>query len=255
MYGDQFTVAPYSVLVDPVRAERVLGLVDTGVSFSPKIIYIYEKQLEEADIILVNKIETLAGDRRDRLMGALESRFPAARVMAISARTGDGFPEWLDALDAGDLGRGDAMTVDYDVYAEGEARLGWANATVDVSSDDEFDGNDYLMRLAGSLRSTLAAAGAEIAHLKMTLAPDSGPDLGVVNLTRGDAEPEAAHRLAGPVTAGELTINLRAECDPELLKTRLAAATAGITAVRAETRHVEAFRPGRPVPTHRLTTA
>src|SRR3954452_25564416 len=40
IYGDQFTVAPYSVLVDPVRAERILGLAP-GKSFSPKVVYIY----------------------------------------------------------------------------------------------------------------------------------------------------------------------------------------------------------------------
>ncbi|NDB77878.1 MAG: cobalamin biosynthesis protein P47K, partial [Verrucomicrobia bacterium] len=40
MYGDQFLIAPLSVLVDPVRAQRVLGLT-TGGQFSEKVLYIY----------------------------------------------------------------------------------------------------------------------------------------------------------------------------------------------------------------------
>src|ERR1043166_5935792 len=40
IYGDRFTVAPVSVLVDPVRAARVLGL-ESGGSFSEKVLYIY----------------------------------------------------------------------------------------------------------------------------------------------------------------------------------------------------------------------
>src|SRR5438094_7277348 len=52
MYGDNFAIAPLSVLVDPVRAQRVLGLAEGG-KFSEKVLYIYRKQLEEADLIVV----------------------------------------------------------------------------------------------------------------------------------------------------------------------------------------------------------
>src|SRR5437868_4926318 len=54
LYGEDFEVAPVSVLVDPVRALRVFGL-ESGGSFSAKVIYIYNKQLEEADLIVISK--------------------------------------------------------------------------------------------------------------------------------------------------------------------------------------------------------
>src|SRR5262249_55343823 len=59
MYGERFDVAPMSVLVDPVRAARIFGLDETGAQFSEKVIYVYRKQLEEADIIVVNKCDTI----------------------------------------------------------------------------------------------------------------------------------------------------------------------------------------------------
>ncbi|MGB8169767.1 MAG: GTP-binding protein, partial [Chthoniobacteraceae bacterium] len=40
MYGEEFAIAPLSVLVDPVRAERVFSLVE-GKKFSEKVLYIY----------------------------------------------------------------------------------------------------------------------------------------------------------------------------------------------------------------------
>src|ERR1041384_1540425 len=44
MYGENFSIAPLSVLVDPIRARRVFHL-ETGGSFSEKVHYIYRKQL------------------------------------------------------------------------------------------------------------------------------------------------------------------------------------------------------------------
>jgi len=43
LYGNDFTVAPVSVMADPVRALRVLG-VEKGGGFSEKVAYIYTKQ-------------------------------------------------------------------------------------------------------------------------------------------------------------------------------------------------------------------
>src|SRR5438477_6077510 len=43
MYGENFSVAPLSVLVDPIRALRILKL-EVGKAFSPKVAYVYEKQ-------------------------------------------------------------------------------------------------------------------------------------------------------------------------------------------------------------------
>ncbi|MFO0808600.1 MAG: GTP-binding protein [Gemmataceae bacterium] len=255
MYGDGYSVAPYSVLVDPVRAERILGLA-TGKSFSPKVVYIYLKQLEEADIIVVNKTDILDAARLDRLTAALRERFPKARVVAMSARDGTNVAAWADRVAAEELGTGPAMEVDYDTYAEGEALLGWLNLTAAVSADRDFDGNAYLAALAGDLHRRLAAAGTEVAHLKMTLSPAEGNDLAVVNLVRTDGTPEASHRLAEPLAAGELIVNLRAEADPAALRAAAEAAlkeTALAAGIQAHIEHAEAFRPGRPVPTHRLS--
>ena len=43
LYGENFSVAPVSVLVDPIRALRVFG-VESGGNFSEKVVYIYLKQ-------------------------------------------------------------------------------------------------------------------------------------------------------------------------------------------------------------------
>src|SRR5438128_8130025 len=63
IYGDNFCIAPLSVLVDPIRARRVFGL-ENGARFSQKVLYIYRKQLEEADVIVINQCDLLATTER-----------------------------------------------------------------------------------------------------------------------------------------------------------------------------------------------
>ena len=133
-------------------------------------------------------------------------------------RTGENLPDWFTRL-SGVLADRPAMHVDYDTYAEGEALLGWLNATYRVTSSTPFDGNRLLQTLTDGVQSRLAAADIEIAHCKMTLSPEAGTDLAVVNLVRTDGRIEFQHRLAEDLSDGELILNLRAEGDPETLKT------------------------------------
>src|SRR6185437_13463240 len=85
MYGDNFSIAPLSVLVDPIRAMRILGL-EQGKAFSSKVIYVYSKQLEEAEQIVINKIDLISPQQREVLRDALSKKFPRATIFEISAR-------------------------------------------------------------------------------------------------------------------------------------------------------------------------
>ena len=68
-YKAGFQMAPYAVLVDPYRAMPTLG-VEGEPLFSPDVNYIYRKQLEEAEIIVVNKTDVIAPERLARLRAA-----------------------------------------------------------------------------------------------------------------------------------------------------------------------------------------
>lgn len=264
IYGDRFTIAPLSVLIDPQRALRVFGLTE-GRAFSDKVLYIYRKQLEEADLIVINKRDAIAPDDLARLRSALATEYPHASVLTASARTGDGLDVWFDRLLAHDQIARRVMDVDYAVYADGEALLGWLNTTAQITAAPgiEFDANAVLTTLARDVQTQLNAAGGEVAHLKMTFSPDGGlNDLAAVNLVRSDFVPELGLRLDQPVASGQLILNLRAEAAPDTLRiavetalVRLALGSASpadaLPALHARIDHLEHFRPGKPQPTHR----
>jgi len=245
------------VLVDPIRAERILGLAQGG-SFSPKVAYIFRKQLEEADLLVITKSDLLDEPRLERLRAALRQQFPGKEVLAVSVRNGTGIDAWFEKITSSEQPERTTMLVDYEVYAEGEALLGWLNATLQLSGAQPFDTDTLLRDFASRVQRHLAAGGAEIAHLKMTLSPDGGlGDIAAINLVRTDFVPELSLRLEEPITSGQLIVNCRAEAAPETIRDAVTTAAAELPSIGVQARvdHLEYFRPGKPQPTHRDTVA
>lgn len=256
IYGEHFSIAPLSVMVDPIRAMRIVG-VEPGRAFSKKVLYVYSKQLEEAEIIVINKADLIDAEQLGKLDAALAERYLQAGRLVVSARQGTGLESWFERVTGPEMTLEQAPEVDYDLYAEGEALLGWFNCTARLSSEAPFDGNAVLREIAHLIQHRLAARGLEVAHLKMTLNPDEdGSDIGVCNLVHSDGHPEQPHLLREPLSGGELIVNLRAEGDPEELRAAaigsMAECLSELEGVQFAIEHMEHFRPARPIPTHRL---
>jgi len=79
-------VAPYAVLFKPDQGLRILRN-ESGSGFSPKAAYIFRKQLEEADAIVINRIDELSAEQRSGLHDLVSARFPGTPILAMSART------------------------------------------------------------------------------------------------------------------------------------------------------------------------
>ncbi len=262
IYGEEFAVAPLSVLVDPVRARRIFGLENSRRKLSANVCYIYRKQLEEAEIIVINKIDTVPEADLVSLREFFSAEFPDARIHEISARESLGMEGWFASTLESEMNVTRFLEIDYQRYGEGEALLGWLNTTIEIEAtneEEEFDGNQILTELAQSLRSSLAKDDVEIAHLKMTLTPLGDPmEIAAINLVRSDAQAELSHRLVDHLEDGEILLNIRAEAAPETLDHAVSASLESILKknhhLGFRITHSEHFRPGMPEPTHRLTS-
>ncbi|HEX7154278.1 MAG TPA: GTP-binding protein [Thermoanaerobaculia bacterium] len=256
IYGDNFRVAPLTVLIDPIRAMQILG-IEGNDHFSSTVEYIYLKQLEEAHAIVINKCDLLSAAQLERLVAALEQRYAGVRIFTVSARTGEGLDDWFDWVTTNEQPSGDAMELNYDLYAEGEALLGWLNASARVSGKRPFDGKQLMMYIAREIHTGLVSMGYEVAHLKMALRDEGRErEMAVLNLVRNDFEPEIIMSNLQPLTAGYLTVNIRAEAPPEWLRSVTLAAiekrTQTYESLSIEVENLVNFRPSRPQPTHRV---
>jgi G3E family GTPase len=250
-YRDAFRFAPFSIMVDPDRV-RSLILNETRTDFPEDVAYLFGKQIEEADTIVLNKIDLLTEQESHRLLQAIGDRYPGKKLMAVSAREGTGMDEWLDDLISGRPGANTVLSqIDYDRYATAEAVLGWLNAAVKVQADQPFEAGQLMTSLATGLRDRFKADKGEIGHLKFVFT-SAGKSMWA-NLTDLAAEPVIGGEKLKGLSRGTLIINARVRLEPEDLEAIVRETldtVAGKLAVTADIDDLQCFSPAYPNPPH-----
>ena len=281
IYGNPLELAPMSVVIDAARVEAAMkderannpGGERSG--FTADVRYIFAKQLEEAELLVLNKSDLLTGKRLVKLIAWLQAKYPGKRVLTVSSTTGAGLDTWFALLLEEQSQPKALMDIDYGRYGAGEERMGWYNASLGLHSTGRaLDGNRVLMALAKDIQAELEAAGAEIAHFKMSLgrrtegssnykglaaAQNRGDarleDFAVVNVVRNGVAATLSRRSADKFIAAELLVNLRAEAGPEVLELAVAKhLNKTRKAWHTIWKHCAAFKPGQPQPTYRVTS-
>jgi Ni2+-binding GTPase involved in maturation of urease and hydrogenase len=252
LHGGEYEISPLAVLLKPEHGRKILA-DEPGLGFSPKAAYIFLKQLEEADVIVLNKIDQLGEAQREELLQQVRRRFPEKEVLAVSARHGDGFDTLIAALDRP---RGSSVKtphVDYDIYAAGEAELGWLNCRVSMERPDAFALDEVLLDFVTRLARACNRVSAEPAHLKALAATEGAT--AIANLVSSDARAELSLASGARTRAADLTVNARVAVAPELLSELVQNEVQSLGLQHrlfCRLNHLQSFRPGRPVPTHRM---
>ena len=253
LFSAKFEVAPYGVLFKPGHGKRILSDDNSG-GFSPQAEYIFRKQLEEADFVMINRCDTLSDEDIAELTSLVQASVDGIEVIPVSAKTGAGFDRVVELLDSKDAPRRNTLDIDYDVYAEGEADLGWLNMSLSLAAESEFQLDDFLLGTVEHLRQSLADTGAETAHLKVIGISDG--QTGVANLIERESPAELSLPSKCATKTADVVVNARVAIDPETLTTLVKQAVASAADACQTTptiRKTQSFRPGRPVPTHRMS--
>lgn len=246
-FAEKLSVAPLSVLVDPEQLADILDGRMSGLHLSA--VYILRKQLEEADLIVINKADLLSPEAVAALKKRTTEQWPWAKVYAISAKSGESLEVWLnEVLQSTEAGT-HLAEVDYDTYAEGEAVLGWLNTTVILQSKSA-NWDIYTENLLNALKRRFEELNAATGHVKLLIKTGDGFVIGNIVGTRNFLTIRGS---AGESTEAKMTLNARAQMEPDTLKAIVTEEIfqAGGSNVTSDFVALKCLKPGRPDPTYR----
>lgn len=175
----------------------------------------YRAQLEDADIVVLNKCDLLDQDTQKKTLDSLRRSFPNAVVVPISAYSGEGFAQWTAAFAEGTQASLNAVQVDWDYLASGDRHMGWYNKTFCLEEAAPVDLNRFCLALTQTVGAAFRARSLEIAHFKVLVSAKDG--FCKAALTSAQQEPVLSDRLAGPSCKAHVYINMRALAEPEVI--------------------------------------
>jgi Ni2+-binding GTPase involved in maturation of urease and hydrogenase len=242
----------FSVFSDARMLRRRLS--EQEMPFSEDVVYIYDKQIEEAGLIIVNKIDLLSEAAREEVRGLLATRYPLKPYLMQTSLNQAGVQPWLERIQSGTLQLpADALEINYQRYGAGEAQLAWFDVEMALSFPEN-QGRSLLRLALRRILDELSARKAGIGHLKFIL-HGSGV------WTEGNAVKISFPSLEEPGweeripeihgTQAGLLVNARVEIPAETLRSLIETAMVE-SGIDLQTGGGMAFHPGEPKPTHRF---
>lgn len=257
-YAEEFKTAPLTIVVDPSRLMDNLDYKIDGKNkiFSPSVSYIFEKQLAEADIIALNKLDRFQHEEITEVIQFLKQRYPQAEIKAISAERGDFLEELIDLWLSDTVGGDKVLDIDYDLYAEGEAQLAWMNMLGDLVNLENglFDPKEWVGSFLETLNGHFLREKMAIAHLKIQLVQSNG--YVKASMIKTGESPIFTITDGSPNKEFRVLLNIRIEANPSMLDLIVAESIESTNqqyGTHWKASYHECFSPKPPVPTHRLT--
>ncbi|HBE78445.1 MAG TPA: hypothetical protein DDW65_11820 [Firmicutes bacterium] len=251
-YTQQFTLSPLSILADPKRVKKLMMEPETS-PFPDEINYLFRKQLEEADVIVLNKIDLLSEIEIEAIHSFLKNTFKGIAVITTSAKNNVGIAEWAEIVTSRHASLNPSLEIDYKTYATAEAYLGWLNSSGLLEASVPVDINALVYELLENLKAQLQVSHYEIAHLKIYGIAES--DWVKASITSVTDAVDFNRRMAQPANHVKLIINARIHIEPEILKPLVEEELAAIAAkndMDVKDLRTECFKPGKPVPKYRI---
>jgi len=229
---------------------RLLQMMFTeGASpFDEDVRYIYLKQLEEAGIIVINKVDLINAEALAAVKDTMQHQYSAKKILYQDSRNTNSVRQWLETLDSyHDAGTLQSLNINYDIYAVGEAKLAWVDQVVEIFSL-EYHALQYAQKLVYKIYGDVLANGFAIGHLKF-LINDS------IKLSFTSEKEPAVSLEIKPAATALVLINMRVQAAPGMLAELVAHAIAEIESepgCRIIVNSLSAFQPGYPRPVYRM---
>jgi G3E family GTPase len=229
---------------------RLLQMILKGGTnlFDETVNYIYFKQLEEAGIIVINKIDLISEEQLAEIKQLMQEKYGSKILLYQNSLDEDNIQQWLKTLnDYQSAGMLQSLSIDYDIYAAGEAMLAWFDQELEIYSAD----NNALQQaedLINNIYKKINEHQYIIGHLKFLIN-------GAVKISfTSNTQPDVAIKIE-PAASVALLINIRVQTEPEIIEQLIAAAlqeTEMQSGCKIVVNSLSTFQPGYPRPAYRI---
>jgi hypothetical protein len=223
-------------------ANLLPDLLEDHTTFDPAVRYIYLKQLEEAQVVVVTKINQT--NNLASLRQLLAKHYPTKTIRYQNSFNPEHIRNWLQTLEqlSPQSNTLPSLNIDYERYGAGEAKLAWLDQQLVIESP-ALNARDAALALLNRLSQT----NHPIGHLKCLI--DGATKISFTSTGTADDLP------IRPAASANLLINARIQTTPALLTELMTDAiqsTAKTHNCTIRTISASCFQPGFPRPTHRI---
>jgi hypothetical protein len=183
----------------------------------------------------------------------LQSDYSGKKILFQNSLSKESIRKWINDLNNYKTSsHRKSLDLDYDIYGEGEAKLGWMDADISIITVDQ-SAYEVTVTLIKRFYSRITGLQLPIGHLKF-LIDDGSEKTKISYTTAGQEEIKISNNLKSK-SAVHLLINARVQTEPGLLKEILNSEIASLASsmnAMITTNQLAFFKPGFPKPTHRV---
>lgn len=165
-YKNTYKIAPHIVLVD---SQRILNMSSEMDLVSPNTLtgYLFSRQIQEAEILAVNKIDIVSPDQIDQIKEILNKLNSRAEIILISVVNGTGMELLSDKILNDEYKNYYYPHVDCKVYSGAEAEIGWLNGVWKVDSKNDFKVKEFIKYILMTAATEIKRNNGDIGHVKI----------------------------------------------------------------------------------------
>lgn len=252
-YKNTFKIAPHIVLVDSRRILDMSSGMDLG-SPNTSTGYLFSHQIQEAEVLAVNKIDLVSPAQIDQIKEILKKLNSRAEIMLISATNGTGMDVLSEKILNDEYKNYYYPHVDYKVYGGAEAEMGWLNGVWRVDSKNDFKVKEFIRDILVTAATEIKQNNGDIGHVKIYFT--NKKHFVKASLVSFDQDVCFTGLIPIKTATGEMAINARVAMSPIELKQSILGSLEIVSSkynTELNTLKIESFSPPQPEPYHRIT--
>ncbi len=232
-----------------IRLLKILLKNDANI-FDESVRYIYFKQLEEAGVIIVSKIDLIGRKSLQEIKKLMNEKYADKVLLYQNSFDKKSIQQWLHVLDHQLFEKPLSLQIDYNIYGDGEAKLAWHDQELEIYSP-KYNATQSAVDLMRTIYQKINFNKYPIGHLKFLVNGETK-----ISFTYAQEEELMEAVKIQKNNSSTLLINARVQTSPEeLFQLMLAAVkeTEMKSGCKIAVKSMATFQPGYPKPTHRIS--